>query len=144
MNQHSEHPALLIIDMVKDNFQDERRLPITPLARKIIEPINQTIHRFRSNNWPVIFSTDSFHLGRLFGVLFNGCTSTNLGIVSTQPALSAFSHHDGRPVAIGSQNGNQKTCLILNIKIFSVCYRMFNPKVAKPPQLKSRSDFNLT
>jgi nicotinamidase-related amidase len=31
------------------------------LARKIIEPINQTIHHFRSNNWPVIFSTDSFH-----------------------------------------------------------------------------------
>ncbi len=61
MGSQPEHPALLIIDMVKDNFMDEKQLPITPLARKIIEPINQTIQQFRSRNWPVIFSTDSFH-----------------------------------------------------------------------------------
>ena len=60
INPPPEHPALLIIDMVKDNFKDERQLPITPLARKIIQPINHTIQQFRSNNWPVIFSTDSF------------------------------------------------------------------------------------
>jgi len=40
-NKKSEYPALLIIDMVKDNFKDERQLPITPLARKIIDPINK-------------------------------------------------------------------------------------------------------
>jgi len=40
--------------MVKDNFKDERQLPITPLARKIIGPINQTIQVFRSRDWPVI------------------------------------------------------------------------------------------
>ena len=36
-------PALLIIDMVKDNFDNTRKLPITPLARKIIDPIKQYI-----------------------------------------------------------------------------------------------------
>jgi len=60
-NTNPELPALLIIDMVKDNFKDDRQLPITKLARGIIKPINQLIHQFRSNNWPVIFSTDSFH-----------------------------------------------------------------------------------
>jgi len=57
----SERPALLIIDMVKDNFIDERQLPITPLARKIIGPINQGIRFFRSHDWPVVFSTDAFN-----------------------------------------------------------------------------------
>ena len=56
-----ERPALLIIDMVKDNFIDERQLPITPLARKIIDPINQSIRFFRSHDWPVVFSTDAFN-----------------------------------------------------------------------------------
>ena len=34
-----EKPALLIIDMVKDNFDEDLHLPITPLARQIIDPI---------------------------------------------------------------------------------------------------------
>ncbi|MGD8368084.1 MAG: isochorismatase family cysteine hydrolase [Desulfobacterales bacterium] len=53
-------PALLIIDMVKDNFVAERNLPITPLARKIIAPINHLIGEFRRHHWPVVFSTDAF------------------------------------------------------------------------------------
>lgn len=56
-----ERPALLIIDMVKDNFKEERKLPITPLARKTIDPLNQTIQFFRSHEWPVVFSTDAFN-----------------------------------------------------------------------------------
>jgi nicotinamidase/pyrazinamidase len=60
-NQKKEKPSLLIIDMVKDNFVEERHLPITPLAKKIINPINNLSSFFRKNNWPVIFSTDSFH-----------------------------------------------------------------------------------
>jgi nicotinamidase/pyrazinamidase len=56
-----ERPALLIIDMVKDNFKEERKLPITPLARKTIDPLNQTIQFFRSHGWPVVFSTDAFN-----------------------------------------------------------------------------------
>jgi nicotinamidase-related amidase len=55
-----EHPALLIIDMVKDNFVEARNLPITPLARKIIEPVNRLADFFRRHDWPVIFSTDAF------------------------------------------------------------------------------------
>ena len=42
-----ELPALLIIDMVKDNFKEEKNLPITPFAKKIIEPINQLSGFFR-------------------------------------------------------------------------------------------------
>ena len=54
-------PALLIIDMVKDNFAAEHKLPITPFAQKIISPINRLSAFFRTNNWPVVFSTDAFH-----------------------------------------------------------------------------------
>jgi len=57
----NEIPALLIIDMVKDNFVPEHQLPITPLAEKIIAPINRLSAIFRTNNWPVVFSTDAFH-----------------------------------------------------------------------------------
>ena len=55
-----DRPALLIIDMVKDNFREERSLPITPLARKIINPLNQLIAVFHDVGWPVVFSTDAF------------------------------------------------------------------------------------
>lgn len=53
-------PALLIIDMVKDNFDASRNLPITPFARKIIDPLNYLISEFRKHKWPVVFSTDAF------------------------------------------------------------------------------------
>ena len=59
--QPKDKPALLIIDMVKDNFDDSRKLPITPLARKIIAPLNHLSGLFREQGWPVVFSTDAFH-----------------------------------------------------------------------------------
>lgn len=55
-----EKPALLIIDMVKDTFDETHRLPITPLAKTIIEPINRLIAVFRSQQWPIVFATDAF------------------------------------------------------------------------------------
>ncbi len=55
-----EKPALLIIDMVKDNFEESRNLPITPFAKKIIAPMNGLIEKFREQGWPVVFSTDAF------------------------------------------------------------------------------------
>lgn len=55
-----QRPALLIIDMVKDNFDEGKNLPITPFARRIIGPINNLIGVFRKEKWPVVFSTDSF------------------------------------------------------------------------------------
>jgi len=56
----AEKPALLIIDMVKDYFREDQPYPITPLAKKLIPPINTLIAEFRKKNLPVIFSTDSF------------------------------------------------------------------------------------
>jgi len=55
-----QRPALLVIDMVKDNFDDRKNLPITPFARRIIKPINNLIGMFRQERWPVVFSTDAF------------------------------------------------------------------------------------
>ena len=55
-----EKPALLIIDMVKDNFEESRNLPITPFAKRIIAPTNGLIEKFRDQGWPVVFSTDAF------------------------------------------------------------------------------------
>lgn len=55
-----EKPVLLVIDMVKDNFDPRARLPITERAVRIIAPINRMIAVFRGHNWPVVFSTDAF------------------------------------------------------------------------------------
>lgn len=60
-NNTTERPALLIIDMVKDNFIEEKNLPITPFARMIIPPVNAVSSIFREHGWPVVFSTDSFN-----------------------------------------------------------------------------------
>jgi len=57
----NEKPALLIIDMVKDTFKENGKLPITPWAKQIIPPINDLIDGFRKNKWPIVFSTDAFH-----------------------------------------------------------------------------------
>ena len=57
----SEKAALIIIDMVKDYFIQENNYPITPLAKKIISPINQVIQQFRKKDFPVIFATDAFN-----------------------------------------------------------------------------------
>ncbi len=59
--QIKEKPALLIIDMVKDTFDDKHNFAITPVARKIIAPINKIIGVFRKEGWPIVFPTDSFH-----------------------------------------------------------------------------------
>jgi nicotinamidase-related amidase len=56
-----ETPALLIIDMVKDNLDPANHFPITSLARRIIEPINRLTAVFHEQGWPVIFSTDDYH-----------------------------------------------------------------------------------
>jgi nicotinamidase-related amidase len=50
----------LIIDMVKDTFDETDRLPVTPLAKTIMEPINRLIAVFRSQQWPIVFATDAF------------------------------------------------------------------------------------
>ena len=56
-----ETPALIIIDMVKDNFIQSKNLPITPLAVNIIPPLNRLIRVFRKHQWPIVFSIFFFH-----------------------------------------------------------------------------------
>jgi nicotinamidase-related amidase len=56
-----EKPALLIIDMAKDSFDPAKHLPITPLAEKILRPINRMIRIFREHQWPLVFTTDAYH-----------------------------------------------------------------------------------
>lgn len=60
--QPDEKPALIIIDMVKDNFDVNRQLPITDHAQKIIAPLNNLSRYFREQGWPVVFSTDAFRV----------------------------------------------------------------------------------
>jgi len=55
-----ERPAFIIIDMVKDNFDESKKLPIIKFAKRIIDPINKLIAEFRKRNWPIVFSTDAF------------------------------------------------------------------------------------
>jgi len=56
-----EKMVLLIIDMVKDNFVEAKKLPITPFAKQIIAPINHLIAEFRKHSLPIVFSTDAYH-----------------------------------------------------------------------------------
>ena len=61
VDQNRERPVFLIVDMVKDNFKESKNLPITPLAKQIIAPINGLISVFRREGWPIVFVTDAFH-----------------------------------------------------------------------------------
>jgi nicotinamidase/pyrazinamidase len=62
MNRYlNKTPALLIIDMVKDNFIESRNLTVTPFARALVEPLNKLIEVFRGQGWPIVFATDAFH-----------------------------------------------------------------------------------
>ncbi len=56
-----EKPALLIIDMLKDVFKESHNYPITPHAKKVVDPINRLIKGFRAKGWPIVFSNDAYH-----------------------------------------------------------------------------------
>ena len=53
-------PAIIIVDMVKDNFREEAQSPITREAQPIIPRINYLLQRGRTLGIPVIFACDSF------------------------------------------------------------------------------------
>ena len=59
-DKEQERPALIIVDMVKDNFEESKMLPITAFAKRIIDPINRVIGAFREQQWPIVFSTDAY------------------------------------------------------------------------------------
>jgi len=61
MEPVNETPALIIIDMVKDTFDESKKFPIARLADRTFDPINSLIAGFRTKGWPVVFSTDAFH-----------------------------------------------------------------------------------
>ncbi|MFA4916151.1 MAG: isochorismatase family cysteine hydrolase [Syntrophales bacterium] len=53
-------PAILVVDMIKDNLSEEDNNPVVPFARAIIPNINRLTDIARKRDIPVIFSTDSF------------------------------------------------------------------------------------
>lgn len=52
------HPAVVIIDMVRDTFEHE--FPITPHARAIVPAVNRLASWARGHGLPVVFACDSF------------------------------------------------------------------------------------
>ena len=52
--------AIIVVDMLQDNFRDEHHLPITSNARVIIPTINRLLKESRQRGFPVVFSCDSF------------------------------------------------------------------------------------
>lgn len=56
-------PAVVVVDMLKDVFEGERRFPVTPFAKAIIPGINHLTEFARSRSIPVVFAMDSFLSG---------------------------------------------------------------------------------
>jgi nicotinamidase-related amidase len=52
--------AVLVIDMVRDTFREERPYPITPLAKAIVPAVNRVTAWAREKSYPVVFACDSF------------------------------------------------------------------------------------
>lgn len=90
---NKEKPALLIIDMVKDYFDESQKMQITKFGQRIIEPINRLIEVFRNNDLPVVFSTDAFHVDDFF---FKGKMKPHsiAGTVGAQ-VIDALDRQDG-------------------------------------------------
>jgi len=53
-------PAIIVVDMVRDNFHDEDHLPITAQARTMIPALNRLLEESRQRGIPIIFACDSF------------------------------------------------------------------------------------
>ncbi len=53
-------PAIIVVDMVKDNFKEGSRHPITLKARAILPNIQRLLKESRKRGLPVIFACDSF------------------------------------------------------------------------------------
>ena len=53
-------PAIIVVDMVKDNFKEGSRLPITQEGRAILPNLRRLLEEGRRRGFPVIFACDSF------------------------------------------------------------------------------------
>ncbi|NIS62186.1 MAG: isochorismatase family protein [Proteobacteria bacterium] len=54
------NPAIIVVDMLRDNFKREANLPITSEALRIIPNIKKLLNQGRRMAWPIIFACDSF------------------------------------------------------------------------------------
>ena len=53
-------PAIIVVDMLKDNIKEGSRHPITVEARSILPNLQKLLSESRKRNFPVIFACDSF------------------------------------------------------------------------------------
>jgi nicotinamidase/pyrazinamidase len=53
-------PAIIVVDMVKDNFKEGSRHPITMEARSILPNLQRLLTESRKRGFPIIFACDSF------------------------------------------------------------------------------------
>jgi nicotinamidase/pyrazinamidase len=54
------NPAIIVVDMLKDNFKKEAHFSITSEALQIISNIKRLLDHGRKRAWPIIFACDSF------------------------------------------------------------------------------------
>ena len=54
------NPAIIVVDMLKDNFRKEAHLSITSEALRIIPSIKKLLDHGRRRAWSIIFACDSF------------------------------------------------------------------------------------
>jgi nicotinamidase/pyrazinamidase len=53
-------PAIIVVDMLQDNFKVEAHLSITTEASRIVPNIKKLLDHGRRSAWPIIFACDSF------------------------------------------------------------------------------------
>jgi len=53
-------PAIIVVDMLQDNFREEAHLSITTEASRIVPIIKKLLDHGRRRAWPIIFACDSF------------------------------------------------------------------------------------
>ncbi len=61
-------PAIIVVDMLKDNFKESARNPYSETGRSIVTNLQKLLGESRKRGFPVIFACDSFLEGDfLFG-----------------------------------------------------------------------------
>ena len=53
-------PAIIVVDMVKDNFREGSRSPVTREGRAIVPSLQRLLEESRRRGFPIIFACDSF------------------------------------------------------------------------------------
>ncbi len=56
-------PAILVVDMVKDNLKEGSQHPITQAARGLLPVLQRLLEESRRRHFPIIFACDSFLKG---------------------------------------------------------------------------------